>query len=162
MTPNELGADLLQRNADMLKSTLADFSDADMFVRPVPKANHAAWQLGHVIASERGMLAACGAKMPELPAGWAERFSKETSAIDDPSRFASKADLLAMFDKVRAGTIAFAKSATPADLAKPGPESMRSFMPTVGHVLEMVPGHVLMHMGQCQVIRRKLGKPLLF
>jgi len=26
----------------------------------------------------------------------------------------------------------------------------------------MLPGHVVMHTGQLQVIRRKLGKPLLF
>ena len=31
----------------------------------------------------------------------------------------------------------------------------------VGHLLEMLPAHVVMHVGQLQVIRRKLSKPLL-
>ena len=46
MTQTELLADMLNRNLEMLKATLGDFSDADMLVRPTPGANHAAWQLG--------------------------------------------------------------------------------------------------------------------
>ena len=38
----------------MLQFTLGDFSDADMLARPAPSANHAAWQLGHLIAAEAG------------------------------------------------------------------------------------------------------------
>ncbi len=162
MTHNELLTDVYARNAHTIKLTLADFSNAEMFVRPVPHANHAAWQLGHLITAECRMLGSCGAAMPQLPAGWAERFTKETAALDDPAKFASKAELLAMFDQVRNASIAFVKSVQPADLEKPGPERMREFAPTVAHVVEMVPGHALMHIGQLQVIRRKLGKPLLF
>src|SRR4051794_12687205 len=46
MTTTELMADVLAQNLEVVKSTLADFSDADMLVRPAPAANHAAWQLG--------------------------------------------------------------------------------------------------------------------
>ena len=42
------------RVADMGWSTLlSDLSDADLLVRPSPAANHLAWQLGHLISSER-------------------------------------------------------------------------------------------------------------
>ena len=36
----------------------ADLSDADLLVRPAPSANHIAWQLGHLIASERNLVEA--------------------------------------------------------------------------------------------------------
>jgi uncharacterized damage-inducible protein DinB len=58
--------------------------------------------------------------------------------------------------------VAFAKSCTPADLNKPGPERMARMAPTVGHVLGLLGNHYMMHMGQIQVLRRKLGKPVLF
>ena len=56
MNTIQLLADVLNRNLEMLKATIADFSDADMLARPVPSANHAAWQLGHLINSESNML----------------------------------------------------------------------------------------------------------
>lgn len=150
-------------NLEFLKSHVADFSEADMLVRPVPGANHTAWQLGHVLVSERSMVN--GVKpgvMPPLPEGFAEKFSKETAKIDDPNAFPSKAEILDAFDKTRAGTIAWAKSLSAADLDAPAPERMRKMAPTLGQMLALVPNHVVMHMGQIQVIRRKLGRPILF
>ena len=35
---------------------LADLSDDDLFIRPHEKANHIAWQLGHLITSEYNLL----------------------------------------------------------------------------------------------------------
>ena len=34
--------------------------------------------------------------------------------------------------------------------------------PTYGHVAALIPEHTAMHVGQLQVIRRRLGKPVLF
>ena len=65
----DLLADSYAKNLEMVKMTLADFSDAEMLVRPVPGANHANWQLGHLVVSEVHIIGALGAKMPELPAG---------------------------------------------------------------------------------------------
>lgn len=51
----------------MLEMILSDLSDADLMVRPVPHANHFAWQLGHLIAAERNILLEQlpDAKLPE-------------------------------------------------------------------------------------------------
>ncbi|MGD1278558.1 MAG: DinB family protein [Tepidisphaeraceae bacterium] len=162
MNPIDLAADVLQRNLDMLQTTLADFSDADLLVRPCPKANHTAWQLGHLIASETRMISACkpGA-MPALPEGFDKKFTKETAASDDPALFPNKQRLLNQLAKTRAATVAWIRTLSPADLDKPGPEPMRQYVPTVGHLVFMIPNHVAMHLGQMQVMRRKLGKPLL-
>jgi hypothetical protein len=163
MTPNELAADLLARNHEMLKSTLADFTDADMLVRPCPGANHPAWQLGHMIDSEASMLNALkpGAA-PTLPSGFIEKFKKETTNSDEANFFPKKSELLDLFSKVRGETIAFARGLSPAEMDQPSPERMRAWAPTVAHLMNMVPAHVMMHVGQFQVARRKLGKPVLF
>ncbi len=159
----DLLADSLTRNGEMLKGTLADFSDADMLKRPCPGANHAAWQLGHLISAETSMVN--GAKpgaMPELPAGFKEKFSKETAKIDEPAAFPNKSELVALFEKTRAASAKWASGLTPADMEQPAPERMQRMAPTVGHMVLLMPTHTAMHMGQFQVIRRALGKPLLF
>jgi hypothetical protein len=163
MNQCELAADVLQRNLRFVTDTLADFSDADLLARPCPGANHAAWQLGHLISSETRMVnSITPGAAAELPAGFDTKFTKETAGKDDAAFFPKKAALLDQFTKTRAATVAWAKSLTPADLEKPGPERMISRVPTVGHLLAMIGIHTTMHVGQFQVIRRKLGKPVLF
>ncbi len=162
MTMQEHMAAALEQNIGMLKMTLADFSDADMLVRPLPNANHTAWQLGHLICSEYGMNKAAGAKMPALPNGFETKFTKETAKVDDPAEFPRKSELLATFEQQRKGTIAWVKGLSDKDLEAPAPQEMRSFLPTVGSLVMLGPSHLAMHLGQMQVVRRKLGKAVLF
>lgn len=163
MNQNELAAELLTRNLEMLKSTIADFSDADMLARPCPGANHTAWQLGHLINSEVSILNGLKpGSAPTLPPGFAEKFKRDNAGNDDPNFFPKKAELLDTFSKVRGATAAFARNLSPAEMNQPSPEKVRSWAPTVGHLLAMIPAHVAMHVGQFQVARRKLGKPVLF
>ena len=50
---------------------LADLTDADLMVRPVPGSNHIAWQLGHLIQSEHQMVDMLKpGSMPKLPEGF--------------------------------------------------------------------------------------------
>lgn len=163
MKMTDLSADLYQRSLDMLKMTLADFSDADMLVRPTPGANHTAWQLGHLISAETRIINACApGAMPELPAGFADQFGKTAAASDDASAFPKKSDLIAQMEKTRAAAIKWAKSLSESDLDRPTEGPLKNFVPTVQHVLALIPNHTAMHIGQFQVIRRKLGKPVLF
>ncbi len=160
MTINELLATGLQQSLGMVKMHVADLSDAELLARPVPGANHANWQLGHLITSEVHLMAGCGAAMPPLPAGFAERYSKNNVKSDDAGKFATKAELLAALETTRAASVAFARSATAAQLAAPSP--LIQVWPTVGDLLAGSPVHDAMHMGQIQVLRRRLGKPVLF
>ena len=49
-----------------------DFSDAELLVRPVPGANHAAWQIGNVIVGDIFLIQSTlpNATFPELPEGF--------------------------------------------------------------------------------------------
>lgn len=160
---NELIADVLKRNLGMMQMHLEDFSESDMFVRPCENANHAAWQIGHLIASEAEMINDCKiGKQVELPAGFADKFTAETSKSNDPKKFLTKGELFTVFAAVRTAAIQWVQNLSPQDWKRPGPESMRDFVPTVGHTVLLLADHAAMHCGQIQVTRRKLGKPVLF
>lgn len=145
------------------KMYLEDLTDADLLVRPVAGANHIAWQLGHLIASEHGMLEAMyPGSMPPLPEGFKERYTSETSRLDSAGAFHPKSVYLSVYAAQRAGTLAALDKVTDADLDTPAPESLRHFVKTIGEVFNMQGTHWLMHAGQWAVVRRKLGKPPLF
>jgi DinB family protein len=145
------------------QSYLGDLTDAELLVRPVPGANHIAWQLGHLVAAEHDLVEMVApGSMPELPAGFKEKHSKQTAPSDDPKAFCTKAEYLKLLKEQRAGTLAALAKMSDADLSKPAPEPMRSHLATVADMFSMQGGHLTMHAGQWAVVRRKLGRKPLF
>lgn len=153
---------VVEMSTMITRSYIDDLADAELLIRPVPGANHIAWQLGHLIVSTHHMLEGVGRKPPALPAGFAEAYTKETAASDDPARFAPKAQYQGLIDQSKAAVLAAIDATPDADLDKPGPESMREYAATVGAVLLLAGQHWLMHCGQYVPVRRKLGKPAMF
>jgi hypothetical protein len=148
---------------NLLNWYLSDLSDDDLLVRPVPAANHIAWQLGHLIQSEQMLLGQLpGAAYPALPAGWADQHGKSAAAIDPPKGFAAKTEYLTQFNKTREATLGTLAKMSDADLDKPTQGNMAQFAPTLGALLVLQSNHTLMHAGQFTVVRRNLGKPVLF
>jgi hypothetical protein len=142
---------------------LGDLSDADLLVRPVPGANHIAWQLGHLIGAENGMIGAtCPGSMPALPAGFKEKHTGDTAGSDGRGAFLSKDEYLGLYRQQRDATLKALNGLTEADFDRPAPESLRHFVETVGGVFMMQATHWLMHAGQWAVVRRKLGRKPLF
>src|SRR5436305_835584 len=89
---------------DLFGWYLGDLSDADLLVRPVPGANHIAWQIGHLIASEvRIAKRVPGVTPPELPAGFVEQHGKDAAKSD--TGFLTKAEYLALYDPVPEATL---------------------------------------------------------
>jgi hypothetical protein len=162
MTVKDAIKSVFNSNFNMLSQYVSDLTDAELLIRPVPGANHVAWQLGHLIASECRMLATIpGGVSPELPAGFAERHSKETAGVEPPKGFLTKAEYLALFKKVREQTLAKLDKLPEADLDKPNTGPMAKFCPTLGLLFLLAANHQMMHAGQFVVLRRKLGKPIL-
>ena len=146
----------------VLEKYVSDLSDADLLMRPGPGCNHLAWQLGHLIASEVGLLSGiCPGKAAELPAGFAEKHDKDKTGSDDPSQFCTKQEYLDLFAKARAATQAALAELPEATLDAPSPERLRSMFPTVASVFTLIGTHPMMHAGQFVVVRRQLGKPVL-
>jgi hypothetical protein len=163
MSTTELIKAVLAPSDYVVKAYLEDLSDADLLIRPVPGANHIAWQLGHLIAAEHELVEmACPGQMPPLPAGFAEKHTTETAKLDDPKAFLTKAEYLKQYAAQRAGTLALLDKQSEAELAAPAPEKIRMFAATVGALFANQAGHWMMHAGQWAIVRRKLGRPPLF
>jgi hypothetical protein len=153
---------LLEENRKLVGMYISDLSDADLAVRPAPGANPIAWQLGHLIVGElmffgKGMP---GLKPVDLPAGFAEKHNGDAAKAEPQTGYLKKDEYLALFDKVRGATITALNGLTDADLDKDS--GLGDFCPTVGKTFLMCADHDMMHAGQFTVLRRKLGKPVLF
>jgi len=160
--------DVIRQSIEMADFTLGkyleDLDDAALLHRPVGGINHIAWQLGHLLSSERNVLEGIKAGCcPPLPEGFEAKHSKETSTSNDPTGFHTKAEYMAVWKTQSDAIKALVDSMSEADLDAPAPEGIRSFCPTVGAALNMMGGiHPLMHVGQFVAVRRSLGKPIAF
>jgi len=154
----------LQSTHGMVGMYLADLSDADLLIRPVPSANHIAWQLGHLISAEIHLLSTYlpNAQWPKLPTGFAEKHNKEASRIDAADKFLKKNDYLSLYGQVREATVAALEKLSDADLDRPTTGDMAKFAPNLGTMILLNANHTMMHLGQFTAVRRKLGKPVLF
>jgi hypothetical protein len=144
----------------MVDMFLKDFSDADMMFRPAKTANHAIWQMGHLANSVRGMVTNCDSSIA-FPFEDDTRFGKSKASFDDAAFFPNKAEILSRFDQAMDIAAGWVAKLSDADFAKPTPEQMKNFAPTVGNVAILLASHPFMHLGQFQVTRRALGKPHL-
>jgi DinB superfamily len=164
MRATETIKEALNSAQHLLEWYVSDLSDADLLVRPVPGANHIAWQLGHLIMAEGGLVRTeiPDAAYPDLPAGFAGQYTKETAALDSPAAFKTKAEYLDVYRKMRAASIAVIDKLSDADLDRACTGRMAKFAPKLASLLLMLANHTTMHAGQFSVVRRKLGKPVLF
>ena len=146
----------------VLTSYVSDMSDAEIMSRPAPGCNHIAWQLGHLISSEGNLLNMIkpGSAI-DLPEGFAEKHSKETTGSDDASQFCSLAEYTELYKKARANSIAKISELTDAEMDAEAPEAFRSMCPTMGAVAILIASHPMMHVGQFVPVRRALDKPIL-
>jgi hypothetical protein len=158
----ELLRQVIERSHGMIRMYVEDLTDADLFVRSVPGTNHMAWQLGHIVGGVHKMLGELGRPAFALPEGFRAVHGKEMAGCDDPAKFATKVEYLALLDEAKAASLAAVDATPESDFDRPGPESMRQYAPTVGIVLMLLGSHGLMHAGQFVPIRRKLGKPPMF
>jgi len=152
-------------NEWVIEAYLSDLTDADLLIRPFPTQNHIAWQLGHLILSEKGMLD--GVKpgsSPELPPEFEAAHGRDEAATkcDDPAKFRGKAEYLKLMKAQRDASKAALEAASEADLDAPSPERLRQMAPTVGSVYMLMSSHVTLHAGQFVSVRRKLEKPVSF
>lgn len=152
----------LESTRAFLLMYLKDLSDADLLMRATPTANHIAWQLGHLINSEIGLLKRDlpGLQYPKLPDGFAEAHSKKTAGSD--AGFLSRDEYMDLFEKVRNGTMTIVRILPEDELDKPSEGPLAQLAPTVGELFLTIAHHTLMHGGQFTVVRRALGKPVLF
>jgi uncharacterized damage-inducible protein DinB len=140
-----------------------DLSPDDWMVRPTEGANHLAWQFGHLLTATKALAEACfPGELPELPEGFGEKYTTETSSSDNPEDFHSVDELIALYEAQRQALLKAVAGLSEDDLVKPAPENLEQIAKTVGEVCEFQALHWMMHAGQWAIIRRKLGHPAKF
>jgi hypothetical protein len=124
--------------------------------------NHIAWQLGHLIAAERSFVEMVKpGSCPPLPAGFADAHTKETSKLDDPSKFCALAKYQELWKAQRAATLEVLDSIPESDLDKTDAEKYPEWAPSVAALIAMCGTHALMHCGQFVPVRRMVDKPVV-
>lgn len=152
--------DMIRSNYSMsdriVNAYLEDLTDADLTLIPIEGMNPIAWQVGHLIASEAGMLNQLApGSSPTLPDGFVETYDPANAS--KTQTFHTKDELLSLWKTQREATL---KVLDATDEAKLDAESGVSYAPTVGDLLNMLGSHTLMHVGQWVAVRRKLGKKI--
>ncbi|MCB0320243.1 MAG: DinB family protein [Bdellovibrionales bacterium] len=145
----------------LVQAYLGDLTESEFLKRPGGKANHCAWQLGHLISSEAQMMEYVKPGVsPKLPDGFSEKHSKDSSSLNDASAFLKKEEYLKYFAAQREATRSILEGLTDDDLKREAPDYLRALTPTVGEMMVLIASHPLMHAGQWVVLRRELGKPV--
>jgi hypothetical protein len=98
----------------------------------------------------------------ELPDGFAEAHAPAAAGRDGPDGFWPWRDYRSRFAAMRAASVGLVGTLSEADLSRPAAGAVAGFAPTVAAVLLLVSNHTLLHCGQATVVRRTLGKPVLF
>ena len=151
--------------SDMIVAKYLDDLPPEAFLaRPVAGMNHIAWQLGHLISTERRFVEGIKpGSCPELPEGFDAQHAKETHDVDDPAAFLTKEQYLEIWKVQRDATKAALETLSDEELAAQNPiEKMRNFCPTVGAMFSIAGLHTLMHAGQFVPTRRQEAMPIAF
>jgi uncharacterized damage-inducible protein DinB len=159
-TPNDVIAHALSCTHLMVNRFTADLQPAEYLHRPAPKANCAAWTIGHLALSDRGALKRMDVQdLPPLPEGFEKRFSRD-EGCPQAGEFGDVSQILPIFNAHRERLLEVVKEASPAHfdraLEKPHP-----MFKTLGEYIVFMAAHTAMHVGQITIIRRSLGRPPL-
>jgi uncharacterized damage-inducible protein DinB len=156
MNVRELLLENLCEARQISRRLLDGLSDAELRMRPAPGTNTIAWQLGHLVVSERAMLAPANVIFPDLPAGFAARHAKAAAGRDDKTGLLSHSAYLALLEETRSATLAAVGRFSAEDLNR---ETGIPYAPTTAAVLRALVHHELMHAGQWTIVRRLAGLP---
>lgn len=146
----------------VLNSYISDLTDEELMRRPGAGCNHVAWQLGHLISSECGLLNRIQAgAAPKLPDGFEAKHAKDNKDNDNSDDFLTKQEYIDLASKVHDAVIACLDAYPESKLDDPSPEHFRSMFPTMESMFLLIATHSMMHAGQLVPVRRELGKPVL-
>ena len=146
----------------VLTSYVGDLSDAELLTRPAEGCNHVAWQLGHLISSECGLLNSIAPGYSiELPEGFDEKHHKDNKDSDASDDFLGTQTYVDLFSKLKEAAFKALDAQSDEDLQKPAPEHLQSMCKNAGGVFMLIASHPMMHVGQFVPVRRKLGKPIV-
>jgi hypothetical protein len=162
MGPKDVILKTLELSDFIVNKYLDDLSDADLRLVPVEGMHPIAFQLGHLITSERRLvdMVAPGAS-PALPSGFEEHHDIKNPPKDS-THLAPKAEYMRLWALQRAATKKVLENVSDSELDDTRDGKLPPFIPTVGAVLSLTGLHPINHSGQFVAVRRLLKKPIAF
>ena len=158
MTPNDIIAKALAGSQALLHRYTADLTPQEYLHRPSPKANCAAWTIGHLVLTDRRCLGTLGVTdLPALPEGFEKIFGRDEASAQ-AATFGDVSILMPLFDQHRNRLIEAVKSA-PAEQLSKALEKPHPMFASAGEQAMFMALHTSMHAGQITLIRRSLGRP---
>ena len=148
--------------ADMLlNGYTGDLSDSEILLQPVEGMNHIAWQIGHLVSTERVFVEMIKpGNSPALTNQFEEVHSRTETKGTKPEDFLTKDAYMAIYNAQRAVTLKVLDELTDAELDSETEGNIAKFAPTFGALLNMIALHYLMHLGQFVAVRRTAQKPI--
>jgi DinB superfamily len=163
MTGRDAIRNSFARSRQLTRLLIEDFSDDELLVRPVPGANHTAWQLGHLVSSTHHMIGRfLDSRALALPEGFVERHNEAASRDPSNRGYLGKTAYLELIDRTILSATDAVAALPEAQLDAPNTGNMAKMAPTVGSLFQLAAEHFLMHLGQFSTVRRALGKPNRF
>ena len=156
---NEAIAYSLRTSQSLLQRFTDDLTAQEYVHRPMPKANCAAWLIGHLTLSDRNTLKRFNVPLPALPEGFEHRFSRD-EGCPQANEFGDAKTLVPLFNEHRQKLIDAILSSAPEQLDK-SLEKPHPLFKTLGELANFMAAHTAMHAGQITMIRRSLGRPPL-
>lgn len=166
MNATDLLKDQLETSKLLTATLLADMQDAPL-TSPTPHGgNHPLWIAGHLVFAETRITHELLFGIPDPLADWNELFRGGSQPLDDATQYPlTIPETLAVWDKIREGTLAILAGLSDENLDRPTakcPPGREAMFGTFGKALTMVAMHPLMHRGQVADARRVLDrKPLM-
>jgi uncharacterized damage-inducible protein DinB len=157
---NHLLSHSLKSSGMLVEMFCADLSSKELLHRPCVGANCAAWIVGHLIDSDyRVAKMINSSNLPELPAGFGARFSRDARAAS-ANEFGDTTILIPLFRECR-GVFVSAAAALTDETLEAKLEKPNARFSTIGEMVTFMAVHTAMHAGQISTIRRSLGRPPL-
>jgi hypothetical protein len=156
-TPNDVLVHSLTATKLMIERFTADLMPGEYLHRPTPRANCAAWTVGHLALSDRHVLKQFGAELPPIPEGFEHRFSRD-EGCPQAEDFGDVSAIVPVFNAHRTKLIDVIRDVPPEQLAK-SMEKPHPMFKTLGEYVSFMSAHTAMHVGQITIIRRSLGRP---
>ncbi len=151
----------LNSSTHIVKDYIKDLSDEDLLARPVPGMNPIAWQLGHLLSVERKVIEEISpGSCPALPDGFDDMHNKEAAA-NPGANYLTKDEYVKVWDDQYAATLAVLDRLDDAALSEAPQNTFNGMCPTVGHKINFMGLHTMMHVGQFVAVRRTSGKPIV-
>jgi hypothetical protein len=130
-------------------------------VPPAGIPSHFAWQVGHLAVAQYGLMlfrqrGRAEGDVELMPGWFRKRYSRGTSAIEDPSPHPDRKTMLGMLDRIHIAAMEFMKQA-PAELLLEPTEMPYTAYPIKLGAFLFCPLHESIHSGQIGLLRRAHG-----